>query len=236
MKQFSLNFIAAALLTALLLTSPTILLAQSAPSGQLVVIGGNAKDQTNLVTVNNENALSGRTVFSPASITTAPDANAKIILARLGSTILFSPGSTTNLTFDNATVNVSVTAGTVTVQNIGRTKINLSAPGGTVVFTNQPSAAQVSVIGGNTQVCVSEGEVSYNGASITAGLSSCGATAATKPLLKTNNTPPPSTSTGSPNYILFGLLGVAIAAVITGVVIAGNKNNDPPPVMVSPTV
>ncbi len=230
MKQFSLNFIAFALLTALLLTSPAISLAQGGLSGQLVVIGGNIQDQNNFVTVNNENALSGRTVFSPAAITTAPGANAKIILAKLGSTILFSPSSATNLTFDNSSINVAVTSGTVTVQNIGQTKVNLSAPGGTIAFTNQPSAAQISVIGGKTQVCVSEGEVLYNGSSITAGLASCGATA-NKPLPKTNNTQPPST--GGPNYLVFGLIGAAVAAAIVGVVVLNNNNNSTP---VSPTV
>ena len=223
MKRVNLNFLIFGLIAALLLTSPTVLLAQSGTTGQLVVTGNNSRTPDNFVTVNGDNALSGRTVFSPAKIATSPDANAKIILSKLGSTVIFSPGSTMNLSFTNNSISGDVSSGTVTIQNIGQTKVNITTSGGAVVFSSQPSAVQISVSNGKTQVCVIDGETTYNNTVIAAGQVQCATPPVAGNAVPQTNTPPTgSAAGGSPNYLLFGLIGAAVAAVVIGVVVANN--------------
>jgi len=228
MKSLNIKFLVIALVGAMLMTSPTFLLAQGAPTGQLVVSGNNFKTQGNFVTVNNENSLSGRTVFSPAKIVTSPEANAKVILTKLGSTILFSPNSTMNLSFDNESITGDISSGKITIQNIGQTKINLTTPGGAVIFSSQPTSIEISVINGKTVVRTDDGEVSYNGNRIAAGQNSGG----------TPNSSAPSAgqtaASSGPNYLLIGGIVAAVAAaVVIGVVIANNDDDNS--TVVSPT-
>ena len=229
MNQLNLKIFIFGLIGVLLMTSPAFLLAQSAVAGQLVVTGNTAKTTGNFASVNGENALSGRTVMSPAKIVTSPDANAKVILTKLGSTILFAPGSTMNLTFDNTNIGGTISAGTVTVQNIGQTKVNITTSGGAVIFSNQPSSVQISVTNGATQVCVIDGEAVYNNTRIAAGQNSCGS----QPVGNAANTAAqPGGAAGSPNYLLFGIIGAAVAAVVIGIAVSNGGDNSTP---VSPT-
>ena len=86
------------------------------------------------VTVNNEKISSGRSIMSPADITTA-QTSAKISLARTG-LIRIAPNSKMNLYFENASISGDFLQGSVTVDALPFTKFNILTADGAITASN----------------------------------------------------------------------------------------------------
>jgi hypothetical protein len=96
-------------------------------AGELLVSGNN----NNSVIVNGEAAQSGRSIFSSSTIATPEDANATIVLGKIGN-IKLDPNTTLTLSFSENGINGELLAGTVTVLN-AENEVNIKMINGEVV-------------------------------------------------------------------------------------------------------
>lgn len=114
-RRIGQRVISLCLLMVIVATYSMVTLATSSnPVGELMVTG-TATDSAP-VTVNGEPAKSGRTVFSPSTVTTPEFAGAVINLGKAGK-IELGPNTTFTLSSDSNTFGGDLTAGNVTVLN-----------------------------------------------------------------------------------------------------------------------
>src|SRR5436190_4340996 len=104
------------LLVALIATCSMVTLAVDGKASGEIVVTGNSAAETAAVTVNGEPVKSGRTIFSSSTISTSEGAGAIINLDKAGR-IELAPNTTFALSFDNAAISGSLSAGKVTVLN-----------------------------------------------------------------------------------------------------------------------
>ncbi len=122
-------------------------------SGKLLQIAGN-------VTVNGTAAISGATVFSDSTITTAARSSAVVSLGKLGR-VEVQPSSNMKLTFSDASVSVSMLdAGRVRISSSSNVNASTTTNDGTIATTgNQRNEYIVDTSCGNTFVSVKKGTV-----------------------------------------------------------------------------
>lgn len=99
-------------------------------AGELTISGKLSNGVTPAVLVNGEAAQNGRSIFSSSTVTTTPDANAIINIAKLGK-IELAPNTNLTITFDETGITGDLTAGKVTV--LGATAdVNIKTPNGQI--------------------------------------------------------------------------------------------------------
>ena len=141
------------LMVAIFATYSMVALAYDGKSAGEILITGN--DGTSTVTVNGEIAKSGRSVFSSSTITTPADAGAIINLGKAGK-IELAHDTTFSVSFDDNSINGSLSSGSVTVLNAAHTvgvttlsgdvKLNVgeTASATAVTASKSPTAAGAS--------------------------------------------------------------------------------------------
>ena len=124
---------------------------QTAPSGELSVVGQ--------VSVNGTNAISGATVFSDSAITTGQNSSAVVSLGKLGRVELM-PNSSLKLTFSEGAVTGALDAGKVRFSTSTGVAASVVTKDGTAVADNSsPNVFVVDVECGNTVVATQAGRV-----------------------------------------------------------------------------
>ena len=133
------------LVVALMATYSMVSLASSERiAGELLVSGITVNGQAPLVTVNNESAQSGRSVFSSSTLVTPENASAIINLGKTGK-IELAPNTTLTLAFNENAISGDLSSGRVTVlsavenvtiNTLGGKSVQLSA-GQSVDASNQ---------------------------------------------------------------------------------------------------
>jgi ferric-dicitrate binding protein FerR (iron transport regulator) len=122
------------------------------PSGKLRVIGQ--------VTVNGTSAISGATVFSDSTVTTAQNSSAVVSLGKLGRVEIL-PESTMKLSFTDTSISVSMlNAGRVRVSSSSGVAATATTNDGQIVSTGtKMNEFTVDTTCGNTLVAVKKGSV-----------------------------------------------------------------------------
>jgi len=123
------------------------------PTGKFIQISGQ-------VSVNGTSAISGATVFSDSTITTAPRSSAVVSLGKLGRVEVL-PSSTMRLIFGDANVSVGMLdAGRVRVSSSSNVNATVTTRDGQITSTgNQRNDFIVDTSCGNTFVAVKKGTV-----------------------------------------------------------------------------
>jgi ferric-dicitrate binding protein FerR (iron transport regulator) len=126
--------------------------AQRGPSGRLAVVGE--------VTVNGTNAISGATVFSDSTVTTAKGSSAVVSLGKLGRVEVL-PESTMKLSFSDSSISVSMLdSGRVRVSSSMGTAAHATTNDGEIVATgSRQNEFTVDTSCGDTLVAVKKGSV-----------------------------------------------------------------------------
>ncbi len=141
--------------TILALGAMAVVVTQTAKpsSGKLLEVVGN-------VTVNGTAAISGATVFSDSTITTAARSSAVVSLGKLGRVEVL-PSSNMKLTFADASVSVSMLdQGRVRLSSSSNVNASTTTNDGTIATTgNQRNEYVVDTSCGNTFVSVKKGTV-----------------------------------------------------------------------------
>lgn len=125
----------------------------SKPAGKFIQIEGQ-------VSVNGTSAISGATVFSDSTITTAQRSSAVVSLGKLGRVEVL-PGSTMKLSFDDSSVSVSMLeAGRVRLSSSSNVKTTTTTKDGQIsTVGNSRNTFTVDTTCGNTFVAVKNGKV-----------------------------------------------------------------------------
>jgi len=99
-------------------------------AGELLVSGNAVNGQAPLVTINNEAAQSGRSVFSSSTIATPENASAVINLGKIGK-IELAPNTTLTLSFNDKAISGDLVSGQVTVLSASE-DVSIRTAGGNV--------------------------------------------------------------------------------------------------------
>ena len=211
------------------LNAPLTIFAQTPVVGSLTVTAsaGN-KSEDSKFSLNGEAAMSGRTVTSPAEISTGAAASGEIKIPNIGA-VKIQPLTKMNLYFNSNSISGDISTGQITVENSPRTSLNILTPDGAVtgMTTDQILSVQISVKSGRTQIRALAGEVSFNGIKIAAGQSFNNA------LPNAKNDDDDDSGKKSNNFLLIALLvaGGGAAAAILALSSGGNGSSG----TVSPT-
>jgi hypothetical protein len=221
------KFISAGLFAAILITSPTFLLAQNkALIGELTVIKNNTSGTNDeFVTIDGERSLNGRSVMSPADIVTPSQASAKISIPQTG-IVTISPNTKVNLSFVNSSIAGDLSTGEILVETFPNTTVNIFTRDGAITIPNrsEKNVFKISVINGAARVTTLTGQVLYEKVLVSAGESF--------PRSDDDRTAASNSSNGINPVLIVGILG-AVAAVALIALSASSGNNDNP--VVSPT-
>jgi phage baseplate assembly protein gpV len=191
---------------------------QTGPSGELSVSGQ--------VTVNGQNAISGATVFSDSTITTGANSSASVTIGQLGRVQLL-PGTSLKLSFTEAGLNGSLSAGRVQVSNMaGKSAVISTNDGSAIADVQTANTFTVDVECGNTVVATQTGKVELRAGNTTKAVAAGqDATAGTAQ--------PGTRCTRLKTEGMKGLHGGALAALllaaggaIAAAIIAGRSNNN----------
>lgn len=107
--------ITACALTAVITATSMVALAYpGGVAGEITVSGRSTNGEAPVALVNGEPSKSGRSIFSSSTISTPDDTTAVVGMGRTGR-IQLSPNSAMNLVFDETTVDVELTEGTLSV-------------------------------------------------------------------------------------------------------------------------
>lgn len=138
-RKFGLRSVAAfCMIVAIVMSSTVLTFAKTGSNlaGELIISGHALNNFEPMVTLNGENVMSGRTVFSGSQITTSEN-SATVKLGKLGYLTL-SPNSALSLNFDEKNINGTLSAGDVQVFNNQGINVNIERTG-TAVKTAQTS-------------------------------------------------------------------------------------------------
>ena len=156
-KTWSRKPIAACVALAILSVYSMVVLASpaaKAPSAELSVTGQ--------VTVNGENALSGVTLFSDSTITTAAKSSATVNLSKLGR-VEVAPSTGLKLSFNETSVLGMLENGSAHVSTLPGVAVNFTTADGIVaVDGSQPTSFTVNVVEGVTSVTTHTGVAQLN--------------------------------------------------------------------------
>jgi hypothetical protein len=205
---------------------------QTAPSGELSVVGQ--------VSVNGTNAISGATVFTDSAITTGQNSSAVVSLGKLGRVELM-PNSSLKLTFNEGTVTGALDAGKVRFSTSTGVASSVVTKDGTAVADNSsPNVFVVDVECGNTVVATQAGRVELRSGGavkqIAAGNQDMAGTAqpGSRCTRLTRDTNFGSLSGGALALLLLGIGGAVAAAIL-----AAREDNEfnfgGSPVVISPS-
>lgn len=129
---------------AMIATYSLVALADAGRSaGELIVSGRAENGNLPHVIVNGEEAKSGRSVFSPSTITTPEGSNAILNLGKAGK-VQLAANSTITLNFDNSSINGDLTSGSITVINAAQPVEVKTLTGGTVQLNSGETADAAS--------------------------------------------------------------------------------------------
>jgi len=153
------------LVITLLVSSSMVVLATpgNALSGEIIVSGHSASGEKASVMLNGEKAISGRTFFSSATISTPENSSAIINLGKLGRVSL-SPNSNLSLNLSDNAISGDLTSGQVQVFNSEGVSVNIKTKDD--VITNDSVKAgdvTVDVTSGTTSASNEVGDVYVNG-------------------------------------------------------------------------
>lgn len=190
--------------------------------GEITITGAGGMD--NFVTVNGERVISGRTLMSPADISTSAQTSAKITLPKTG-TILVAPNSKIKLFFVGGGISGDVLAGEVTFNTEARTSLNILTSDGTTTLSNknQTNIVKIMVNNGATKIYTLVGAAVFNTVTINAGEyfpTQTDNTSSTTPKKSGSNT----------GLIFIALIGAAVAAVVLGLASKGGDDSPASPV------
>lgn len=130
------------LLVALIATCSMVTLAIDGKASGEIVVTGNSAAETAAVTVNGEPVKSGRTIFSSSTISTSEGSGAIINLGKAGR-IELAPNTTFAVSFDNAAISGSLSAGSVTVLNSAKS-VSVKTLSGEAVQLNAGDTANAA--------------------------------------------------------------------------------------------
>jgi hypothetical protein len=149
-KTWSRRFVAMSVAAAVLSVSSMITLATpGARSGELSVSGD--------VTVNNQKAISGGTIFSDSVIVTAKNSSAVVSLGKLGRVELMS-NTSVRLSFSDKSISGLLDSGSARVSSPAGVSVNLTTKDGTVMVDGtQATSFTASTENGNTLVSTQAG-------------------------------------------------------------------------------
>ncbi len=167
MKTSVYKFVGFSLILIILLSSPQYLLAQDKIVGELVITKSVPEG---FVSVNNERAISGRSITSTSEIITSPQASAKVLIPQTG-TILISPNSKLVLSFINSSISGDLSYGEVTIETSPNTSLNFLVPDGAITTPNQNQTNIVKATAEDkkTRIQTLTGAVNFNNVLISAG-------------------------------------------------------------------
>lgn len=229
MKTFVHKLSALSLALMILLASPQFLLAQNKLVGELTITKGSADG---FVSINDERAVSGRSITSTSEIITSPHASAKVSLPQTG-TVLISPNSKLILSFINSSISGDLSYGDATVETIANTSLNLLTPDGTITLPNQNQAniVRIAVENKKTWIHTLTGTVNFNNIVISAG--------EFYPLGKNDGTKSgkaagadSDSSIGFNPLLIIGVLGAVAVVAVVALSASSDKSETP---TVSPT-
>lgn len=124
LKLWTRKAVSACVVFAILTTTSMVALAASDRiAAELTVSGKNVNGEAPTVLVNGETSKSGRSIFSSSTVETPSEAAATISVGKAGR-LQLDPGSTVTLYFDDASIDVEMTAGRLTVLgSLGTVKV-----------------------------------------------------------------------------------------------------------------
>ena len=221
MKILRHKIISLVLFTALFITSPQMMLAQTRLMGEVIVESTSSKGQKYIV-INGENVVSGRSIMSPASIVTPSQMYAQITLAKTG-IVKLEPMTTLNLFFDNANISGDFWSGKLTLDVLPKTKLDILTPDGTITTSDlsQETVATIDFVDSRVRVQTLSGEIMFNGVKVAAGQ--------TFPAQQNNtankNAGAQSGGSGSSKVILITLAIVGAVAVAAILGLSGGNND-----------
>ena len=186
------------LVITLLISSSMVVLAAPGNSlaGEIIVSGQNVNGMEPSVALNGENAITGRTFFSSATIETPENSSAIINLGKLGRVSL-SPNSTLSLALTENGISGELSSGQVQVFNSQGVAVIIRTHDNVVTNdANQAGDVTVDVTSGSTVATSETGEAFLNGEPAAAKMSK-----------------------KKKGWIIFGVIaaGVATALIIYGV-------------------
>lgn len=204
--------------TLLIILFSQIVSAQGKLIGEITITGGGGAD--NFVTVNGERVISGRTIMSPADISTSAQTSAKITLPKTG-TILVAPNSKIKLFFVNGGISGDVLAGEVTFNTEAGTGLNILTADGTTTLANknQTNIVKIMVNNSATKIYTLFGTAVFNTVTVNAGEYFP---------TQTNDASTTPKKSGNKNGLIFiALIGAAVAAVVLGLASKGGDDSSP---------
>jgi formylmethanofuran dehydrogenase subunit C len=180
------------------------------------------------VTVNGQSAISGATVFSDSTITTAANSSAVVSLGKLGRVELL-PGSSMKLGFTESSISGSLEAGRARVSTPANVSVNIATKDGAIVADGSQAAAfSADVECGNTIVATQAGQVTLRAGDKTQQVAAGQDATAGTPQAGTRCTrlTRPSSFGRLGGGALAALLLAAGGAVAAAIIAARSENND----------
>lgn len=176
----------------------------------------------NSVLINGESVISGRTIMSPADISTPVGTSAKITLPGTG-TVLIAPNTKLKLFFVKSGISGDLTMGEVIFETTSGTMLNILTADGTTTLPdkNQQNIVKLTVKNGATRLNTLVGRATFNTVSINAGEYFPD---------EQDKTPQPvkKSSASNTGLLLILLIGGAAAAAVLGLAAGGGNNNSTP--------
>ena len=167
------NLIGLSLVITMLISSSMVVLAApgNALTGEIFVTGQNVNGVKPSVLLDGENAITGRTFFSSATISTPENSSAIINLGKLGRVSL-SPNSNLILNLSENTIAGDLLAGQIQVFNSEGVSVNIKTNDDMITNdADQAGDVSVDVTSGTTVASNEAGEVFVNGVPAAAKMS-----------------------------------------------------------------
>jgi hypothetical protein len=157
------QLVAACLAIAVLLSSSPLAFAGAGSqplAGEIIVSGNKTGDQP-LVTLNGENALSGRTFQTAGTVATSETGSATINMGKLGRVSL-SPNSSLSLVLAENSISGELTAGKMQVFNKDGVTVSIKTPDNQVTNDAAKADFTVDLTSGTTVASATSGNAFFN--------------------------------------------------------------------------
>lgn len=221
MKKSTRRFILSVFLIVFAFYIPQSISAQEKMMGEITITGSSAPE-SKYVIVNGERVSSGRTISSPANISTPKETSAKVTLAKTG-TVLISPDTEFDLSFVGSGISGILNNGEITIETVPGTKISIQTLDGTITVPeeNQSNIVKITAVNGVSRINTLVGKAMFNTVVVSAGEYFPVQTQATAQ--KTDN------DNGNNTLLIVLLIGAAAAALV-GLSVASGGNSESTPV------
>ncbi|HKY44149.1 MAG TPA: FecR domain-containing protein [Pyrinomonadaceae bacterium] len=226
-KSWSRKSIATAVAVAVLSVYSMVVLAApgAKASGELTVSGQ--------VTVNCQRMVSGGTVFSDSTISTAAQSNASVSISKVGRVEL-APNSNLRLSFAENSITAMLETGSAQVSTLAGTTVNLTTKDGTVIVDgSEPTSFTVSATKGRTSVATLSGVAQFKAGGAVKQIAAGESASAGVPTPQTDDDD--DDMSGGALAVLLLAVGGAVAGVIYAVVHDNDLNFGGDITVVSPT-